>query len=201
MIKLEASADTSVIDEFENIICYYISINSTTCALFNISIVYESSFFVAIHINTLAATNIGIKDGPIKSTCTNVTNNQSAGTSAKNDSSYFEFSKNLKFEIKKNTLSLILKSMLKKSNYYLFDCNFDSDKEVDHKIEGESDFSKGPEFCSDQNVKVSHEFSCGNVNTSCLEDEKHVNQSGDTVKSFTCNEDIDIEFSNSESSY
>ena len=112
MVKLEASADTSVIDEFENIICYYISINSTTCALFNISIVYESSFFVAIHINTLAATNIGIKDGPIKSTCTNVTNNQSAGTSAKNDSSNFKFGKDLNYNLRTYFVKLAVVQIL-----------------------------------------------------------------------------------------
>ena len=88
--------------------------------------------------------------------------------------------------------------MLKEVYYYLFECNFDSDKEFQHKIEGEGDFSKGPEFCSDQKVKVSHELSCGYINASVLEDEKHVNQSGDTIKSFACNENIDIEFSNTE---
>ena len=65
MVKLEASADTSVIDEFEFIKCYYISFNSTTCALINTSIEYESSFFVAIHGDTFATTNIGIKDGEL----------------------------------------------------------------------------------------------------------------------------------------
>ena len=82
MVQLEASADTSVIDEFENV---------TACALINVSIVYESSFFIAIHSDTFAATQIGIEYRPIKSTCTSITNNQGARTSAENDSSNFEF--------------------------------------------------------------------------------------------------------------
>ena len=82
MVKLEASADTSVIDEFKNV---------TACALLNISIVYKSSFFIAIHSDTFAATQIGIEYRPIKSTCTSITNNQGARTSAENDSSNFEF--------------------------------------------------------------------------------------------------------------
>ena len=73
MIKLEASADTSVIDEFKNV---------TACALLQSSIVYKSSFFFAIHSNTFAATNIGVKNGPLKSTYTSITNNQGARTSA-----------------------------------------------------------------------------------------------------------------------
>ena len=66
MIKLEASTDTSVIDEFENV---------TACALLDISIVYESSFFFAIHSNTFASTNVDVKNGPLKRACTNITNN------------------------------------------------------------------------------------------------------------------------------
>ena len=73
MVKLEASTDTSVIDEFENV---------TACALIDISIVYESSFFFAIHSDTFAATNIGVKNGPLKRTCTSITNNHGARTSA-----------------------------------------------------------------------------------------------------------------------
>ena len=73
MVKLEASADTSVIDEFENV---------TACALLQSSIVFKSSFFFAIIIDTFAATNIGIKNGPLKITCTSITNNQGARTSA-----------------------------------------------------------------------------------------------------------------------
>ena len=83
MIKLEASTDTSVIDEFENV---------TACALIDISIVYESSFFFAIHSDTFAATNIGVINGPLKRTCTIITNNQGTRTSAENDSGNFELS-------------------------------------------------------------------------------------------------------------
>ena len=66
MVKLEASADTSIIDEFKNV---------TACALLHISIVYESSFFFPIHSDTFAATNIGVKNGPLKRACTSITNN------------------------------------------------------------------------------------------------------------------------------
>ena len=75
MVKLEASANTPVINEFENIICNYIFFNLTTYALINVSIKYESSFFVAIHSDTFAATNIGVKNGPLKRTCTSITDN------------------------------------------------------------------------------------------------------------------------------
>ena len=91
MVQLEASADTSVIDEFENV---------TACALLQISIVYKSSFFFAIISDTFATTNIRIENGPLKRTCTSISNNQGARTSAENDSSYFEFGKDLKFLIK-----------------------------------------------------------------------------------------------------
>ena len=98
MIELEASAETSVVYEFERFSYENIFLHYSTGTLTDIGIESESSFFFAVHSNTFAATNISVKDGPGKRTCADITDNQSTRASAKNDSSNFEFSKNLNYK-------------------------------------------------------------------------------------------------------